>query len=154
MLMDYVLPYLIQKYIAGLDDLDPVREYVTGRIGVVDDELIDYVSMEIWHFEGGLLSEERLRARLAAILQETANYPIWFTNARDSITPFAAAPHLLPTIASPTLGRSTIGQRSPWGSIRLPNLGKVNDPHGNFRHSMPVEMNIKPIKARQVNLHL
>ena len=88
MLMDYVLTYLIQKYIAGLDDLDDldaVREYVTGRIGVVDDELIDDVSMEIWHFEDGLLSEERLRARLAAILQETANYPIWFTNARDSI---------------------------------------------------------------------
>ena len=85
MLMDYVLPYLIQKYIAGLDDLDTVREYVTARIGVVDDELIDYVSMEIWHFEDGLLSEERLWARLAAILQETANYPIWFTDERGSI---------------------------------------------------------------------
>ena len=65
------LLHLLQRYLAGTDDLTFVREYVTAHLGDDDDELVDYVSMEIWYLEDGHVTEERLRERLGEYLLQS-----------------------------------------------------------------------------------
>ena len=78
MAQNYGLLCLLRRYLDRLDDLGVVREYVTLRLGEVDDELIDYVSMEIWCLEDGLVTEDDLRTRLAALLEETKSRVVSF----------------------------------------------------------------------------
>ncbi len=73
---DCALHELLPRYLDGLAGLETVREFVTARVGTVDDELIDYVSMEIWHLDDGFVTEERLRARLEEFLKERSKLPV------------------------------------------------------------------------------
>lgn len=61
---------LLKSYISEAEGLAATREYVTLHLGAVPNDLVDHVSMEIWHFEDGLIEEKELRHRLAAILDE------------------------------------------------------------------------------------
>lgn len=63
-------------YLDGLESLVTVRDYVTGRVGTVDDELIDYISMEIWYLDDGFVTEERLRTRLEEFLKEKSKLTV------------------------------------------------------------------------------
>ena len=76
MAKDCALHALLQRYLDGVEGLAPVREYVTVRVGVVDDELIDYVSMEIWYLDDGFVTEERLRTRLNEFLKEKSKLAV------------------------------------------------------------------------------
>ncbi len=73
---NYYLHTLLKRYLDDAAGLDTVREFVTARVGTVDDELIDYVSMEIWYLDDGFLTEERLRARLEEFLKERSKLPV------------------------------------------------------------------------------
>ena len=68
---NHELSSLLLRYSDGLVQLDAVREYVTLRLGDVHDELVNQVSLEIWHFEDGLIPERELKSRLAVILAES-----------------------------------------------------------------------------------
>ena len=59
-----------------MEGVETVREYGTARVGTVDDDLIDYVSMEIWYLDDGFVTEERLRARLEEFLKERSKLPV------------------------------------------------------------------------------
>ena len=71
MLKYHELSSLLLGYLDGLVQLDAVREYVTLRLGDVDDDLVNQVSLEIWHFEDDLIPESELKSRLALILEES-----------------------------------------------------------------------------------
>ena len=76
MVKDYTLQHLLRKYLDGGECLETVREYVTARVGTVDDELIDYISMEIWYLDDGFVTEERLRTRLDEFLKEKSKLAV------------------------------------------------------------------------------
>ena len=65
------LPSLLISYFDGIGELDAVRECVNHYAGEVDDQLLNQVSLEIWHFEDGLIGEDELRSRLAVSLTES-----------------------------------------------------------------------------------
>ena len=73
---DHTLHEVLRRYLDGAEGLEAVRDYATARVGIVDDELIDYVSMEIWYLDDGFLTEERLRARLEEFLKERSKLPV------------------------------------------------------------------------------
>ena len=73
---DCALHELLRRYLNGVEGLEAVREYVTARVGAVDNELIDYVSMEIWYLDDGFVTEERLRIRLNEFLKEKSKLTV------------------------------------------------------------------------------
>ena len=73
---DHTLHEVLRRYLDGLAGLETVREHVTADVGTVNDELIDYVSMEIWYLDDGFVTEERLRARLDELLKERSKLPV------------------------------------------------------------------------------
>ena len=70
MKIDDGLSMLVQQYLDGVEELRSVHEYVSLRVGDVDDALLEYVAMEIWQFQDGYRSEDLLRVHLAELLQE------------------------------------------------------------------------------------
>jgi hypothetical protein len=70
MIKNHELSNLLALYLDGPSGLDGVREFVSFYVGEVDDQLINQVSLEIWHFEDGLIDERELRQRLAVFLDE------------------------------------------------------------------------------------
>ena len=75
---DFLLPNLLQKYIDRVVGLEAVHGFVALKIGEVDDELVDLVSMEIWHFQDGQISENELRSRLALMLGVDVHNAVYF----------------------------------------------------------------------------
>ena len=67
---------LLEKYIVGTEPLNQTREYVALHLDTVPNQLVDLVSMEIWHFQDSLIEEEELRSRLADILREHIQSPV------------------------------------------------------------------------------
>ena len=60
----------LENYLRGIGGLDAVRMYAALYVGEVDDQLLNRVSLEIWHFEDGLIVEAELLSRLATVLNE------------------------------------------------------------------------------------
>ena len=107
----FSLPQLLRRYIDGLDDLNPIREYVTERVGAVDDELIDYVSMEIWYLEDGYVTEERLRSRLFEILEDSQIHIFSFGAERPGISSVQTSSSSIDSV-----------NRAPWSLDNRPAL--------------------------------
>ena len=81
---DQELRFILEKYIDGRETLQATREYVILHLGPVANRLVDLVSMEIWHYEDRLITEDELKGRLGLILGETGGRYFFMWTDEDS----------------------------------------------------------------------
>ena len=119
------LLHLLQRYLAGTDDLTLIREYVTAHLGD-DDELVDYVSMEIWYLEDGYVTEDRLRERLGEYLLQSGLLPAVSTTGKVEFN----RPRPIALSLSSTLTVERTWSSRAWN---LPTIGATAGGRVSFR---------------------